>query len=60
MEYMTLLDWDKEKFQEGREIDREEAKKEVARALLDLIADETIVSRIGLPLEEVKALSKIV
>ena len=57
---MTLLDWDKEKFQEGREIDREEAKKEVARALLDLIADETIVSRIGLPLEEVKALSKIV
>ncbi len=51
---MTLLERDREKFQEGRE----EGKKEAARALLDLLDDETIVSRIGLPLEEVKALRK--
>ncbi len=57
-EYMTLLERDREKFQEGREEGREEGKKEAARALLDLLDDETIASRIGLPLEEVKALRK--
>ena len=58
VEYMTLLERDREKFQEGREEGREEAKKEAAKALLDLLDDETIASRIGLPLEEVKALRK--
>lgn len=51
---MTLLERDRKKFQEGRE----EAKKETAKTLLDLLDDETIVSRIGFPLEEVKALRK--
>ncbi len=55
---MTLLERDREKFQEGREEGREEGKKEAARTLLDLLDDETITSRIGLPLEEVEALRK--
>ena len=62
VEYMTLLERDREKFQEGREegkeVGKKEGKKEAARALLDLLDDETIASRIGLPLEEVKALRK--
>ena len=36
----------------------ERAKKETARALLDLLDDETIASRIGIPLEEVRALRR--
>lgn len=68
VEYMTLLERDREKFQEGKEKGREEgkeegreegkeeAKKEVARALLDLLDDETIALRIGMELSEVKAL----
>ena len=63
---MTLLEREKEKFQEGREVGRAEGreegraevKKEVARAVLDLLDDETIASRMGLPLEEVTALRK--
>lgn len=54
VEYMTLLERDREKFQEGRE----EGKEEAARALLDLLDDETIASRIGLSLEEVRGLRK--
>ena len=42
--------------QRGRGECREEAKKEAARVLLDLLDDETIASRIGLSLEIVKAL----
>ena len=33
-----------------------QAKKETAKSLLDLLDDETIASRVGLPLEEVRAL----
>lgn len=44
--------------EKGREEGRKEAKKEVARALLDLLDDETIALRLGLALEEVKALRK--
>lgn len=54
MKYITLLERDKEKFQEGRE----KAKKEATKALLGVLDDEAIASRIGLPLEEVKALRK--
>ena len=43
---------------QAKEEGREEAKKEAARALIDLLDDETIASRIGLALEEVKALRK--
>ena len=57
-EYMTLLERDREKFQEGRAEGREVAKKEAAKSLLDLLDDNTIASRIGLELEEVKALRK--
>ncbi len=61
---MTLSERDREKLQEGREEGRElgreegrkESKKEAAKALLDLLDDETIASRIELPLDEVKAL----
>lgn len=52
--YMTLLERDREKYEEGRE----EGKLEVAKALLDLLDDETIATRIGIPLEEVKKLRK--
>ena len=55
---MTLLERNREKYQEGREEGREEAKKEAARALLDLLDDETIASRIGFSLEEVRRLRK--
>lgn len=54
VEYMTLLERDKEKFQEGIE----QGKKEAAKALLDLLDDKTIASRIGLPLQVVKDLRK--
>ena len=56
VEYMTLLERDREKYQEGKEEGRVEGKKELAKALLDLLDDETIASRSGLTLEEVKAL----
>jgi predicted transposase/invertase (TIGR01784 family) len=52
VEYMTLLERDREKFQEGIE----KGKKEAARALLDLLDDKTIATRIGLSIEEVKSL----
>ena len=66
VEYMTLLERDREKVKEGieqgieqgRQEGKEEAKKEAAKALLDLLDDETIASRIGMPIEEVKALRK--
>ena len=45
-------------FNQAKEECREEGRKEAARALLDLLDDETIASRIGLDLEEVKALRK--
>ena len=64
VEYMTLYERDKEKFQEGRAEGIQEGiiegveknKLENARALLDLLDDETIAERIGLPLEVVKQL----
>ncbi len=43
---------------DGIEQGIEQGKLEVARALLDLLDDETIASRIGLALEKVKALRK--
>lgn len=60
VQYMTLLERDKEKFQEGVEqgIEKgiEQGKLEAAKALLDILDDETIANKMGLPLEKVKAL----
>jgi predicted transposase/invertase (TIGR01784 family) len=64
VEYMTLLEREREKFQEGLEKGIEQgieqgikrAKIETAKSLLDLLDDETIAARIGLSVEEVKAL----
>lgn len=56
VEYMTLLERDREKFQEGIEQGIEKGKLEAAKALLDILDDETISSKIGLSLEKVKSL----
>ncbi|MEG0502109.1 MAG: hypothetical protein RR525_07805 [Cellulosilyticaceae bacterium] len=53
---MTLLERDREKFQEGIEHGIEKGKLEAAKALLDILDDETISSKIGLSLEKVKSL----
>ncbi len=53
MEYITLYEREREKFEEGVE----KNKLENAKALLDILDDETIASRIGLPIETVKKLS---
>ncbi len=52
VEYMTLLERDREKFQEGIE----QGKVEVAKALLDILEDDIIAVKTGLPLEEIKLL----
>ena len=44
--------------EEGREEGREEAKFEIAINLLDVLSDEEIAKRIGLPLETVQQLRK--
>ena len=58
VEYMTLLERDREKFEEGIEQGIEKGKLEAAKALLDLLDDETIASRIGVSLEQIKSLRK--
>lgn len=58
VEYMTLLERDREKIQEGVEQGIEQGKIEVAKALLDLLEDEVIAERAGIPLEKVKILRK--
>ncbi|WP_330680470.1 hypothetical protein [Holtiella tumoricola] len=60
VQYMTLLERDKEKFEEGKEEGREEGIKEgvykVARSLLDILDDNTIADKTGLSYDEVKRL----
>ena len=56
VEYMTLLERDREKFQEGIEQGIEQGKIEAAKALLDILDDETIAMKIGLSLEKIKSL----
>ena len=64
VEYMTLYERDKEKFKEGHEQGLQEGleqgieknKIENAKALLDILDDETIASKIELPLETVQKL----
>ena len=52
VEYMTLYEREKEKFLEGVEAN----KLANAKALLDILDDETIASKIELPLETVQKL----
>ena len=61
-EYMTLLERDREKFQEGVEqgIEKgiEQAKLEVASALLDVLEDDMIALKTGLSIDQVRNLRK--
>ena len=57
-EYMTLLERDREKFQEGVEKGIEQAKLEVASALLDVLEDDMIALKTGLSIDEVRNLRK--
>ncbi|MCR1950471.1 Rpn family recombination-promoting nuclease/putative transposase [Clostridium sp. DSM 100503] len=52
VEFMTLLERDREKIEEGKL----EEKLEIARNLLDVLDDETIARKTGLSIEEVKKL----
>ena len=54
VEFMTLLERDREKIEEGKL----EEKLEIARNLLDILDDETIAAKTGLSIEEVKRLRK--
>ena len=60
VEFMTLLERDREKIEEGRKEGREEGRLEekldIARNLLDVLDDETIAKKTGLSIEEVKRL----
>lgn len=64
VEFMTLLERDREKFEEGIEkgIEKgiakgiEQGKREAAKALIGILEDEVIAEKIGLKLEEVKKL----
>ena len=59
---MTLLERDRINFEEGKEEGvvegRTEEKERNAKALLDILDDETISKRIGLDIEIVKELRK--
>lgn len=57
---MTLFERDRINFEEGREEGRAEGraegKEESAKALLDILDDETISKKLNIPLERVKEL----
>ncbi len=57
-EHMAMERGMKRGLEQGIEQGIEQAKKEMAKALLDLLDDETIASRTGLALEEIKLLRK--
>jgi hypothetical protein len=40
-------------FDHGKEVGRDEARRELARNLLNILDDETIASKTGLPVDEV-------
>ncbi|MGL4799510.1 MAG: hypothetical protein ACRCWY_09000 [Cellulosilyticaceae bacterium] len=57
VEYMTLLERDREKFQEGREQGREQEKREIAKGLKEAgVNPEIIKATTGLTLEEIEQL----
>ncbi len=56
VEYMTLLERDREKIEEGIEQGKEATKEEVARNLLDILDVDSIAERVGLSRERVISL----
>ena len=62
VEYMTLLERDRINFEEGKEEGvaegRIEEKEKNAKALLDILDDETISKKLDMPIEKVKKLRK--
>ena len=62
VEYMTLLERDRINFEEGKEEGvvegRTEEKERNAKALLDVLDDETISKKLDIPIERVKELRK--
>ena len=62
VEYMTLLERDRINFEEGKEEGvaegRIEEKEKNAKALLDVLDDETISKKLDMPIEKVKKLRK--
>ena len=68
VEFMTLLERDREKIEEGIEKGIEKGRKEgkleekleIARNLLDILDDETISKKTGLGIEEVRKLRRAI
>ena len=58
VEFMTLLERDREKIQEGIEQGIEKERYEIAKKLLDILDDETISSKTGLDIDIIKKLRK--
>ena len=56
VEYMTLLERDREKIEKGIEQGTEATKEEVARNLLDILDVDSIAERVGLSSERVISL----
>lgn len=56
VQYMTLLERDRINFVEGKEEGRTEEKEKNAKALLDVLDDETISKKLDMPIERVKEL----
>ena len=56
VEYMTLLERDREKIEKGIEQGKEATKEEVARNLLDILDVDSIAERVGLSSERVISL----
>lgn len=56
VEYMTLLERDREKIEKGIEQGKEATKEEVARNLLDILDVDSIAERVGLSRERVISL----
>ena len=58
VQYMTLLERDRLNFVEGKEEGRTEAIEQSAKALMDILDDETISKKLKLPIERVKELRR--
>ena len=56
VEYMTLLERNRDKIEEGIEQGKEATKEEVARNLLDILDVDSIAERVGLSRERVISL----
>lgn len=59
VEFMTLLERDREKIEEGREEGEKKKALDIAKNLLDVLDDEVIAEKTGLSIEEVRKLRKV-